>query len=89
MSQVVKSVVLFLHRELHAYRASPGGGSLRLLRDGVALLHAFAVQDKYYQRHHEDVEHQYVELVCGTETLFRETDGIRDHESEWFMSRLT
>ena len=94
---MVNTLVQLLHRELCEYRSlsgisprTPGqvgheSASLSMLRQGLALLHTLALHDPHFTRHHHQVEHQYVELVCGADRVYRQLgeECVTEAEGEW------
>ena len=76
-----------LHAVLESYAGACGGEpaaaeSLRVLRQGVTLLHTLSLRDAAFTEHHMEVEHQYITLVSGVRHLYKALPGITDEESK-------
>ena len=67
---------------LHEHRQSSCPESLLALRQGCLLLVVVAQKDKLYHQHRLEVEHDYVELVCGMDEIFRENPLVQKHEGK-------
>ncbi|XP_062590170.1 ATR-interacting protein-like [Saccostrea cucullata] len=72
--QLQKSTVLLLHKILLLYQSNQSSEAKRVLQKGTLLLHNLSQVDGQFEEHHYVVQHQYVELICGLNTLFKPSE---------------
>ena len=72
-----------LHQELLVYRQDLSSGSMAVLRQGMALLHAFFLWDRIFLKHRQEVEQQYLDLVFAIYTLFRQLPDVEEHDGRF------
>ncbi|XP_048739112.2 ATR-interacting protein-like isoform X2 [Ostrea edulis] len=73
-SQLQKAVVLLLHKVLLQYQTNQSPNAKRVLQKGTLLLHNLSQVDGQFEEHHYIVQHQYVELISGLNSMFKPTD---------------
>ncbi|XP_060066244.1 uncharacterized protein LOC132546542 [Ylistrum balloti] len=86
--QVIRTVVVVLHRLLLLYEEREKDGSkceeennlLVPLSQGVLLLHTLYQKDDRFSDHRFLVEHQYVRLVTGLTSVFKHLTANNSHE---------
>ncbi|XP_061187663.1 ATR-interacting protein-like [Saccostrea echinata] len=89
-SQLQKSTVLLLHKILLQYQLNQSSEAKRVLQKGTLFLHNLSQVDGQFEEHHYVVQHQYVELICGLNTLFKpaEYENERCAIAElWYFGR--
>lgn len=93
--EVIKGLVLLLHRELTEITNRAGGGLLTatalpvscdservlVLRHGASLLHLLWLCDSSFTDHRAVVDQYYVHLVCNLIHLFQQMEGISQVEA--------
>ncbi|XP_068108084.1 ATR-interacting protein [Hyperolius riggenbachi] len=85
--EVVKALVLTLHREWLCVRRLPSlsptpaqNKSVQLLRESVILLYSFYQKDKNFNEHCLEVFHQYDQVVPGVRALLRKYNILQETE---------
>ncbi|XP_041447354.1 ATR interacting protein S homeolog isoform X2 [Xenopus laevis] len=85
--EVVKAVVLMLHREwlglrrlsLHLLTVTKSK-VVQFLRDAVLLLHSLSQKDRNFNEHCLEVLHQYDQALPGVRALFKKVQVLKENE---------
>ncbi|OCT85584.1 ATR interacting protein L homeolog isoform X1 [Xenopus laevis] len=85
--EVVKAVVLMLHREWLGLRrlslkvlTATKTKMVQFLRDAVLLLHSLSQKDRNFHEHCLEVLHQYDQALPGVRILFKKVQVLKDNE---------
>ncbi|KAE8611696.1 hypothetical protein XENTR_v10012563 [Xenopus tropicalis] len=89
--EVVKAVVLMLHREWLGLRrlslhllTTTKNKVVQFLRDAVLLLHSLSQKDRNFHEHCLEVLHQYDQALPGVRALFKKVQVLKENEGKHF-----
>uniref|UniRef100_F7A021 ATR interacting protein n=1 Tax=Xenopus tropicalis TaxID=8364 RepID=F7A021_XENTR len=92
--EVVKAVVLMLHREWLGLRrlslhllTTTKNKVVQFLRDAVLLLHSLSQKDRNFHEHCLEVLHQYDQALPGVRALFKKVQVLKENE-EYALDEL-